>query len=246
MKFYSLVSACVLISLSFSLFANVTYYSTEFVQNIEENQNHPEVVRQIIFETISKNQRTLDYGEARRAIYNELFLQKNDSGAFIEDCYCEHFYTTKRSKLNIEHSWPQSLFSKKYDKFLQKSDLHHLFPVDTVANSTRGHYPFGEVVVKDIEIPSCDASSFGTNSRGELVFEPKENIKGDIARAVFYFATRYQMSIENSEEEILKKWNKEDPVSAFELEKNNKVMMIQGNRNPYIDAPNLIDLVKDF
>src|SRR5690606_31390458 len=84
-------------------------------------------------------------------------------------------------------------------------------------------------------------------------FEPIDEFKGDIARILFYFATRYETQVDswgftmfNGTEgqvfkpaflQILKEWHDLDPVSDFEIARNNAAYIYQGNRNPYIDHP---------
>ena len=94
--------------------------------------------------------------------------------------------------MNVEHTWPQS----KGATGQAKSDLHHLFPTDSKANSTRGSFPFGEVVtVKWTQ----DGSKFGLDANGNQVFEPPDEHKGNVARALMYFATEYSNNITSAE-----------------------------------------------
>ena len=144
---------------------------------------------------------------------------------------------------NAEHTWPQS----KGAKGAAKSDLHHLFPTDCHANSRRGSFPFGEVVsVKWSE----GGSKFGHDAQGRQVFEPRDEQKGNTARALFYFYTVYgqRASLENFrvEEEVLKKWHQADPVTAEDLARNDAVYQAQGNRNPFVDRPEFVEAIGNF
>jgi len=100
-------------------------------------------------------------------------------------------------------------------------------------------------------------SSCGSHS----VFEPQDSIKGDIARALFYFAVRYKNQkinesqnygtgkdnyISYKEEQILRLWHYQDPVDDTEYKRNTKVENAQGNRNPFIDRPDLVGRISDF
>jgi endonuclease I len=67
-----------------------------------------------------------------------------------------------------------------------------------------------------------------------------------VARAIFYFAARYKMKVGGAEEATLRKWNHEDPVDAEEAARNDMIEDVQGNRNPFVDYPELIDQVKVF
>ena len=90
------------------------------------------------------------------------------------------------------------------------------------------------------------------------VFEPNDEYKGDFARTYFYFATRYQSQINNWggifissyphivdwQLNMLLHWHEQDPVSQKELDRNEAVYESrQGNRNPFIDYPELVDLI---
>ena len=102
-----------------------------------------------------------------------------------------------------------------------------------------------------------------TNCNDHPVFEPMDDIKGDVARALFYFAVRYKDKdinqsqsymtgpapynhIPSYEENVLRQWHVQDPVSQAELNRNNKIEAIQHNRNPFIDRPDLVHRISDF
>src|SRR5699024_7184453 len=82
-----------------------------------------------------------------------------------------------------------------------KADIHHIFPTDGYVNNRRGNYPFGEV--NSPTYTSSNGSKVGPNVYGfsgaysGTVFEPIDEFKGDIARAYFYMATRYENKIAN-------------------------------------------------
>ena len=95
-------------------------------------------------------------------------------------------------------------------------------------------------------------------SANEGVFEPLDRVKGDVARIVMYLLVRYKdvatpvTNIIYTEEgtveacyELLLKWHESDPVSNFEIRRNQKTYEIQGNRNPFIDMPNYAYLIWD-
>lgn len=208
----------------------------------------------------SHHQHSLDYREARRAIMGELHLQESGGKYFIHDVYCQHDYTADDFNgksggpspgkipddrvLNVEHTWPQSRFGGSAPKGVQKSDLHHLFPADSVMNSKRGNMRFGDVDGKSVEL-KCSESRLSAGP-GRPHFEPPDAHKGNVARALFYFAVRYNMSITPEEEDALRDWNRRDPVDPEERERNDKIEKIQGNRNPFIDHPEYVDRINDF
>lgn len=206
-------------------------------------------------------QTSLGYDGARVYLMGSYYLISHNDGSYgVRDVYCDKEKTAKDFKgrqgpqpneipdaniINIEHTWPQSRFSGKFNKGLQKADLHHLFPTDSQANSTRGNYQFGEVV-RDTKPVNCPASRFGVSSDGRSVFEPPANHRGNVARALFYFSLRYDLPITPNEEATLKKWSKEDPVDEDEIRRNEEIFKTQSNRNPFIDFPNLEDRISDF
>ncbi|MFP5503467.1 MAG: endonuclease I family protein, partial [Candidatus Sericytochromatia bacterium] len=147
------------------------------------------------------------------------------------------------SGFNAEHTWPQS----KGAVGAAKADLHHLFPTDCKANSVRGSFPFGEVKSADW---TQDGSQRGTNGRGDIVFEPKDEQKGNTARAILYFYTVYGQSADlqnfRIEEEVLKRWHQQDPVDAIEKARNEVVFKAQGNRNPFVDHPEFVQKIGTF
>lgn len=193
----------------------------------------------------------LSYKQAREILFGKLHLEKNNNAFFVKDVYCNKIITEKSGAgegkipdsnlINCEHTWPQSRFSKEFSNNQQKTDLHHLYPTDMRANSTRSNNIFANVDGRVVN-SSCLDSKTGTETlSGQTAFEPPIEHRGNVARAIFYFATRYKMTIPPSERVYLTKWNLEDPVDEAEMIRNNMIMDIQGNRNPFIDFPELLD-----
>lgn len=158
---------------------------------------------------------------------------------------------------NREHTFPRSWFKGSR---LMESDLYHIYPADGYVNNRRGNLPFGEVGITVWE--STNGSKVGQNTFGKYtktVFEPIDEYKGDIARSYFYVVTAYEDNVSqwNSDQlggnsfpafnewslELLLKWHREDPVSLKEVRRNEEVSKLQGNRNPYIDYPELVEHV---
>lgn len=159
----------------------------------------------------------------------------------------------QRGNLNAEHTWPQS----KGAVGPAKSDLHHLFPSEAGINSRRSSFPFGEVQsvqwTGEDFTGSGQVSRLGTNTEGQVVFEPRANEKGNVARALLYFYTCYAInqsgaSLENFNVELpmLVKWHAQDPVDAQERARNDAVFQVQGNRNPYVDRPEFVTAIGNF
>ncbi len=126
------------------------------------------------------------------------------------------------------------------------NDQHHLFPAEFEnANQVRLAYPLGEVVTPSATYLGC---KFGTNANGKVVFEPRDEHKGDAARALFYMATCYNgvsgnnwglpnTSTRYQDQNVLRKWHYEDLPSAYEKARNEFLDSLQGNRNPFVDHP---------
>lgn len=166
-------------------------------------------------------------------------------------------YSGEGSCYNREHLIPQSVFGQDSPMV---SDPFHIWPTDGKVNGERDSFPFG-VVGNNVEFTSRNGSKRGNNlnsgySAGYsgIVFEPLDEFKGDIARAYFYFATRYQengiqswsYTMFNGTKDkvftdtflkILMTWHLNDPVSPREIAMNNAIYTFQNNRNPFIDNP---------
>ena len=151
---------------------------------------------------------------------------------------------------NREHIVPQSLFNSNSPMV---SDVHFIRPTDGKVNGVRSNYPFG--TVGTASFTSLNGSKVGNSTSsgyGGTVFEPINAFKGDIARMVLYFVTRYESQLSGFttgnmlggsafpglqawELQQLLIWNAQDPVSAEEIARNNASYTFQGNRNPFID-----------
>lgn len=128
------------------------------------------------------------------------------------------------------------------------TDQHNLFPVKmTGVNGARSNYPFGEVVTANHTYLDCKR---GQNADGRIVFEPRDEVKGNIARALMYMAVTYNgtggtwsfpsyISLilpYGQDPEIIRQWHFQDLPDAYEIARNEYVYSVQGNRNPFIDS----------
>lgn len=204
-------------------------------------------------EVCTYQRRDQTYAEARKIMFGNLFLENLGNNKYaVKDVYCNITIDQKKGVgpnkipnpqyMNCEHTWPQSKFTSEFPTELQKSDLHHLFPSDVKANTIRSNNPFADVNGKSTHSQCHDSkigNALGTSSMRS--FEPTIEHKGNVARALYYFSTRYKMNLDPTQEKYLKIWNDEDPVDQEELERNERIMKLQGNRNPFIDYPELIN-----
>lgn len=193
--------------------------------------------------------RSLGYDRARDALLND--------AAFTEaDGTLECVYTGRRvapdgtrspgRTFNTEHTWPQSLGAMHEPA---RSDLHHLFPVDERANSARNNHLYGTPRCRTTDRAcsfAAGGSALGEDVHDELVFEVRRARRGDVARAHFYFAIRYNEAIGAEEEAVLRAWHHEDPVDARERARDAAIAALQGNENPFVAHPELVSAVGDF
>lgn len=149
---------------------------------------------------------------------------------------------------NREHIW-----SKSRGDFGTRqgagTDLHAIRPAEVTVNTARGNKSFddgGDLYI-DKDGPSrC--------RRDDNSWEPRDEVKGDVARALFYMAVRYEdreLDLELTEAprsqqdkqplhgvaSTLFRWHQQDPPDDAERARNDRVQSIQGNRNPFIDEP---------
>ena len=184
----------------------------------------------------------------------------NDSYNFTlgsNQCGVGGNYNSEGDCYNREHTIPQSSFK---DGYPMRSDVHHVLPTDGYVNNKRGTYPYG--VVASSSWTSTNGSKLGSsavNGYSGTVFEPIDEFKGDFARIIFYFATRYENIISNVSFPMfgdsaypgisswslpmLLQWHTNDPVSEKEIDRNNAAYSFQGNRNPFIDHPEYINSI---
>lgn len=198
---------------------------------------------------------SIGYDGARKIMFGELFIKNDSKGNFVQDVYCgKKFYfrnvndvSNMHTEVNIEHTWPQSKFNGNFDKNMQKSDMHHLYPTDSMANNKRANHEFGDVRDQhdELNVQNCSSSKLGHIS-DHFIFTPPTVHRGNVARSLFYFATRYNLSIGKAEEMILRQWHKADPIDADEKARHEIVAKYQKVRNPFVDYPELVEKVADF
>ncbi len=215
---------------------------------------------------------------AYQTTHNDDYYEDDDS---VLDFYSEnpsgtdsYFYThgnrqcgsydSENDCYNREHLFPQGFFDKNYP---MRSDVHHVIPSDGYVNNRRSNYQFGEV--SSPTWTSNNGSKVGPNTFGSYngtVFEPIDEFKGDIARALLYFAVRYENNWNDSgwdphtatnnplngtsgqfyEDwyiDLLLDWHANDPVVQAEIDRNNAAYNFQGNANPFVDHPEFVNMI---
>ena len=195
-----------------------------------------------------------DYATARDLFWRSLYPQ---GGATL---YCQQRFSSPHGRgINVEHVFPMSWVTKalncgtrkqcrqKSDVFnLIEADLHNLYPARTDVNADRSSFRFGEVAGESRHYgQACD---FEVN-RHRRVVEPAPDVRGDIARSMFYMVHRYRgrgLELFKKQAQLLANWHKLDPPNDQERARNNQIEVLQGNSNPFIDEPELLSsLVKN-
>mgnify|MGYP002620748078 CR=1 FL=1 len=176
-------------------------------------------------------------------------------------------YSVEGDNYNREHLVPQSWFG---DSEPMRSDIFHVVPSDGYVNNRRSNYPLAEVGTATYT-SNNGYSKLGkckTNGYTGIVFEPNDEIKGDIARIYFYMATCYEDRISSWASNayasyvfdgntypgftdwyltMLMRWSKEDPIDEVEIARNNTIasteVQRQNNRNPFVDYPGLEEYI---
>ena len=185
------------------------------------------------------------YRKARKLLFSKLTPK-------IEDGEVIAIYTGKRMSarrrkaphgFNCEHVLPRAWMKRKRKgrQFKwQEADLHNLFPSEIEVNSRRGHLPFGTVQRGKFRI-GLD-SQIGISPDGEEVIEPRPQMRGDITRALLYMAYRWSIPLRDLQSlSILKTWAKMDPPSQRERKRDELIAGLQGNHNPFVTCPLLVD-----
>jgi hypothetical protein len=185
----------------------------------------------------------LSYDQARK-MYLYPIVDRHSDGK-LRCIYTNKTFTSSllrgyELEYNCEHTVPQSWF---LEKLPMRGDLHHLFTAEPSCNSYRSNYAHGQYDNGENIISRLEGCGF-LFSGSEVSFEPKNN-KGAVSRAILYFLLRYPKVIsaklfthENLDEVRL--WAKEN-ISIWEKHRNAEIFVVQGNRNPFIDYPELVD-----
>ena len=205
----------------------------------------------------------LGYGPARDILYAEI----DNVGLELSGIYTAFTVTLDPMEdpsvsafqngagLNAEHVYPQSLGAANEPA---KSDLHNIFPSKVNVNESRGNCPYGEIEDTDTDtwyfldiqannIPLVEIENYSEKDEEDCVFEPRESVKGDIARAMFYFYAIYQDIADpidpnylENQKETLYQWHLNDPVDLKERERDSLIAIQQGNNNPFIIDSTLV------
>lgn len=160
-------------------------------------------------------------------------------------------YGTSGNQINREHVWAKS-HGNFADVPPMDNDVHNLKPVDHSVNSSRGNKDFDNGGEQHPEATECYFTQY--------TWEARDDVKGDVARIIFYMDTRYEgnngelnLTVvdeintyplpEHGKLSTLLEWNAMDPPDEFERNRNNVIFSWQKNRNPFIDNPEYANLI---
>ena len=229
----------------------------------------PGLTRESLFNYLSTNYKTsttLGYNQARDVMYSIIDLEDDNT---LKGIYTNYTITidpnqdprpqTNAQNMNCEHSWPQSMGAGSEP---QKSDLHHLYPCRGNVNSSRGNKPYAEIDDNDTDkwwrfdyyetsIPSQYIDEFSEVDNDNGKFEPREVVKGNIARGMFYFFTIYNDEADHNffeeQKDFLNLWHKQDPVDDIELARTLSIASYQDDIvNPFVIDSTLVKRIWYF
>ncbi|NMP32578.1 ExeM/NucH family extracellular endonuclease [Thalassotalea sp. M1531] len=238
-------------------FDDSSYYAEVF-SAITNSYSQAEIKERLML-AIKNNHKNLTYSEAWTALTetdedpnnseNVLLLYKGTSIAKFSNGSGSQ--SSNPDNWNREHVWAKShgFPSSSTEAY---SDIHHLRPTDISVNSSRGNLDFD-----NSDSPLSEAPENRVDSDS---FEPRNQVKGDVARMLFYMDTRYEGQDITPDLELVDRvtsvgeaklgtlcrlieWHKNDPIDEVEISRNNRIYEFQGNRNPFIDHPEWVDLL---
>ncbi|WOT05530.1 endonuclease [Shewanella youngdeokensis] len=243
-----------------------TYSRDEYYSDvINGNFETPEAMKNAISTVIATGHKQLSYSEVWTVVTHS-DEDPNNSMNIIElytgNSTAKNSNAGNGGSWNREHVWAQS-HGIPNDSQMGNTDAHHLRPTNNIANSTRSNYDFNECSETGTELSTAPGNYLDTAAR---CFEPRDEVKGDVARMIMYMDTRYQgndpytpdlIAVDRvtTEEEVGNKeplhgklctlyaWHQQDPADATDTQRNNAVYAYQGNRNPYVDNPEWVQAV---
>ncbi len=231
--------------------AGICQYKTELIFPGESGSN----LLTLLFNQYKTNT-VLNYTDARLKMYKSLY-NVHDSVSCVYSHYTLYLdpnypnpidYLSKGGSdngINCEHTFPQS---KGAENGNARSDMHHLFPARAAVNEARSNYPYAEIddnktkswfylSTETNAIPKTNIDEYSESINGS--FEPREDHKGNVARAIFYFYTMYEIQSDQSFFEQMKStlcnWHLKDPVDSLEWVRTFEIAKYQEDKpNPFV------------
>ena len=204
--------------------------------------------------------------------YSDVYPDLYDGCKRWWDMYSDNIYLIRpgqnarssfsANKMQREHSVPKSWWKKNGDVEYTPaySDMWNLFPSDGPANQAKLNYPLGlcKSTTFNNGVSKVGPAQTGYGGGSGNVFEPADEYKGDFARSFFYMAMVYDdlpwvvnyvyrqnswPTLQPWAYEMLLQWSRADKVSQKEIDRNDEVEKSQGNRNPFVDFPELAEYI---
>jgi hypothetical protein len=201
----------------------------------------------------------LDYTQSRDTLYSKVLALDDDSLRCIYSGHTlylapnqdptQYVYLNGTSDgINAEHAYPQSKGAANGNA---RSDMHHLYPTRIPVNEARADLPFGEIPDAQAQkwfyknqvmtsIPAVNKDAYSEYKAN--LFEPRESVKGDLARSIFYFYTMYRAQADLADPNYFElqraalcQWQEQDPADQAELQKTWRIAAYQENKpNPFV------------
>ncbi len=259
-KYYRLAVAALTVCAALNAAADIplSYYSS--IQGLCGAE-----LKNALYELVGNDPdiKMLSYGSGNLHTWWGFYITDRNEDNSVVDRYSNdiRYFTSQGSSvsgMNIEHSFPKSWWGG-YENNAYK-DLYNLMPCEAKINSTKSNYPMG-VVTRPTAAGNNGCTRVGAGEWDGNWWEPADKWKGDFARGYMYMATAYQQFTYSSAQakqiistgayptllprasELYIKWALEDDVTEAEALRNDRVQNIQGNRNPFVDFPNLMEYI---
>lgn len=122
----------------------------------------------------------------------------------------------------------------KIDKVFKamEADMYNLYPAVGELNADRNNYKYGIIPSEERKYGACDFEI------SDKTAEPKEDIRGDIARTYFYMEKTYNVPISDKQRKLFEVWDKQDKIDEWEITRAKRIEKIQGNRNTFVIKDN--------
>ena len=205
----------------------------------------------------------LSYGSGNLHTWWGFYVTDRNADNSVVDRYSNdvRYFTSQGSSvsgMNIEHSFPKSWWGGSENNAYK--DLYNLMPCEQKINSTKSNYPMG-IVTRPTPAGNNGCTKVGAGEWDGNWWEPADKWKGDFARGYMYMVTAYQQFTYSSPQarqiiqtgdyptllprasELYIRWALADDVTEMEAVRNDRVQNIQGNRNPFVDFPNLMEYI---
>jgi endonuclease I len=252
----------------FTLFAALLAFSTLQAQPLPYYQDayneSGEDLREALYDIIKVHTR-LPYSSSSTDTWDVLKVSDKDTTTTTNVCLIYAGVSVNGPQeynngqgWNREHVWPQSLGSFNTSVGVG-TDVHNLKPADGGLNSLRSNHEYDDLGSTGSGV-NYNGGATGNRINGSAgLFEPRDKVKGDLARIILYMDLRYEGA--GTEPDLVARealtsggttfavlstliaWHWADPVDSFELNRNDVIHNMQGNRNPFIDHPELVHYI---